>query len=377
MITGIRTISDNRILFFGTYDRTRVSRISVIYEGLLANGWDVRECNEPLMFDHNERIALLRRPSHAGRLILALISAWLRLIRRIRSLPPCGTIVVPYPAQIDILLARLCFPRQVLVLDQMVFLKDTILDRRGWRWMALVAGLFDRLAEFTADVVIVDTEEHIALVSESRKNRCVVVPVGAPSAWFDSGRPANPPGSARNNYTTVVFFGMFTPLQGTVTLAQALKLLHNRGVPIRTTLVGFGQDAGDVDALLGAFDTVRRVRWLNEDQLCSLVADHDICLGIFGTTPKALRVVPQKLVLGAACGCALITSDTEPQRRALLDAALYVPPGDPTSLADTLEELVSDPQRLTQLKAAALLRARTAFFPRATVHPLVHRLRNM
>ena len=39
------------------------------------------------------------------------------------------------------------------------------------------------------------------------------------------------------------------------------------------------------------------------------------------------RVVPNKVFQGAAAGCAVVTSDTAPQRRALGDAAVFVPAG--------------------------------------------------
>ena len=42
--------------------------------------------------------------------------------------------------------------------------------------------------------------------------------------------------------------------------------------------------------------------------LPALVAGHDVCLGIFGTGDKALRVVPNKVFQGAAAGCAIVTS---------------------------------------------------------------------
>jgi len=63
-------------------------------------------------------------------------------------------------------------------------------------------------------------------------------------------------------------------------------------------------------------------------ELPALVASHDVCLGIFGTGDKALRVFQQG-VPGSRRRCAVITSDTPPQRRVLGDAAVLVPPGDP------------------------------------------------
>ena len=50
--------------------------------------------------------------------------------------------------------------------------------------MTLLRGL-DRCATAAADVVLVDTAEHRAMLPEPGK--AVVVPVGAPDAWFEAG----------------------------------------------------------------------------------------------------------------------------------------------------------------------------------------------
>ena len=71
-------------------------------------------------------------------------------------------------------------------------------------------------------------------------------------------------------------------------------------------------------------------------QLPALVSGHDVGLGIFGTTTKALTVVPTKAYQAAAAGCVMLTSDTVPQRDSFGDAAMYVPPGDPHALAEAL-----------------------------------------
>ncbi len=84
--------------------------------------------------------------------------------------------------------------------------------------------------------------------------------------------------------------------------------------------------------------------------------------------------MPNKVFQGAAAGCAIVTSDTPPQRRVLHDAALFVPPGDPAALAGALEGLAADPDRLLGLRTAAWELARTDFVPSAVVGPLLARL---
>ena len=55
---------------------------------------------------------------------------------------------------------------------------------------------------------------------------------------------------------------------------------------------------------------MRWIDWVDADELPGVVAEHDVCLGIFGTTDKAPRVVPNKVYQGVASGCAVVTSDT-------------------------------------------------------------------
>jgi glycosyltransferase involved in cell wall biosynthesis len=99
-----------------------------------------------------------------------------------------------------------------------------------------------------------------------------------------------------------------------------------------------------------------------------------VCLGIFGTGPKALRVVPNKVFQGASAGCAVVTSDTDPQRSALGDAAIYVKPGDAEDLTAALTSLADDAGALAGYRSAATAISTERFTPRSTVRPLAHAL---
>ena len=172
-----------------------------------------------------------------------------------------------------------------------------------------------------------------------------MVAVGAPAAWFAAARP--PPTS--DGPLRVVFFGLYTPLQGAPVIGAALGVLA--GAPVAVTMVGTGQDEAETKAAAAANPAVRWLDWVPAAELPALVAGHDVCLGIFGTGDKALRVVPNKVFQGAAAGCAVVTSDTPPQRRALGDAAVLVPPGDPAALAEALRRLAADRAELARLRA--------------------------
>lgn len=341
-----------RVLGFGTYDRARHPRAGIILDGLRAHGDEVVELNEPLGFSTAERVEMLERPWLAYRFALRVLQRWTRLARGAR-LARRGlgfdAVVVGYLGHFDVLLARVLFPRDRIVLDLLIFAADTARDRgvtSGPKVRLLDA--LDRLAVRCADLVVVDTEEHAALLRPRERGKAVVVPVGAPDDWFAAGeRP-----SGQSTTLRVVFYGLYTPLQGAAVIGEALALLGGRP-DIEVTMIGGGQDYERARAAAAGNTAVRWVNWVEPAELPGLVAAHDVCLGIFGTTPKAARVVPNKVYQGAAAGCALVTSDTVPQRRLLDAAACYVAAGNAEALAQSLRVLADNPARTAQLRAAA------------------------
>jgi glycosyltransferase involved in cell wall biosynthesis len=363
------------LLAAGTYDADAHPRVRVLLEGMAARGWAVDEVVEPLGLDTARRVAVLRHAAGVPGLVLAIGRAWWRLVprlrRRLRAGPPPDAVLVAHLGHFDVGLVRLLVRPAPVVLDHLVSGAGTAADRgvEGPVKRRLLAAL-DRFAVALADVVVVDTAERLDELAPRGRARAVVVPVGADERWFVAGA-ATPHGRAPGPLS-VVFFGSFTPLQGTTTIARALRLLDGA---VAATLVGGGQDEAAVDALLRGVPGVRRLPWVASDELPALVARHDVCLGIVGTSDKALRVVPTKVFQGAAAGCAIVTGDTPPQRRALGEAAVLVPVGDPAALADALRALAADDERLAWLRAAARSRAEEAFTPARVVADLDARLR--
>ena len=352
-----------KVLFFGTYDQRRHPRVRVLIEGCRRQGDDVLECNVPLADSTHERVAILRRPWLAIPLAVRLGLAWARLIRRRRRMPAPDLVIVGYLGHADVHLARRLWPRVPIVLDHLISLADAAGDRRSTgRFVRRVLEKLDGAALHAADVVIVDTEEHRELVPPELRGRVTVVGVGAPQGWF-----AAPAGIPRARMR-VIFFGLFTPLQGADTIARAISSLAD--APIDFLMVGTGQDYELARRLTAGNSNVRWVDWVAAEELPGLVASHDVCLGIFGTTPKALRVVPNKVFQGAAAGCAVVTSDTPPQRRALAEAGILVAPGSAEALAEALADLQRSPERVGRARRACYERACERFMPEAVVAPL-------
>jgi glycosyltransferase involved in cell wall biosynthesis len=371
-----------RVLVFGTYDTSMHPRIATIAQGLAANGLDVAECNAPLGLSTADRVSMLAQPWRVPMLIGRLASRWTTLTARSLRMPAPDVVVVGYLGHFDVVLARLLFGlrgarhrRKIpIVLDHLVGASDTGRDRRldGGPRQALLR-MIDGAALGSADVIVVDTDEHLANLPPRRRDHAIVVHVGAPAAWYEAARAADDevPGPLR-----VVFYGLYTPLQGTPTIGAALgAIAAMEGAPaMAVTMIGHGQDAAQARSAAAANKAVTWLDWVPAAELPALVAEHDVCLGIFGTGEKARRVVPNKVFQGAAAGCAIITSDTAPQRRVLGDAAVLVPPGDAGALATALLELARDRGHLRELRTAARELAEKSFSPAQVVAPLLERL---
>ena len=383
-----------RTIIFGTYDTAMHPRIATIAEGLAARGFDVAECNIPLGLTTADRVDMLAKPWKVGGLAARLANRWFRLAVQARKLGRPDAVVVGYLGHFDVHLARLLYPRRKvpIVLDHLISAANTAKDRRiaGGGLKQRLLTLIDAAALRAADIVVVDTEEHLEIVPEKYRSKALVVYVGAPKPWHaaalelsvgtapsatvpsTTGPSTTGPSTPGSGPMKVVFYGLYTPLQGTPVIGEALGRLA--GAPVEVTMIGGGQDEAETKRAAAANTSVRWLDWVPAAELPALVAAHDVCLGIFGTGDKALRVVPNKVFQGAAAGCAVITSDTAPQRRVLGDAAVLVPPGDPEALANALLGLANDREALLKLRHAARQLAALRFTPEQVVAPLTDRL---
>jgi glycosyltransferase involved in cell wall biosynthesis len=120
---------------------------------------------------------------------------------------------------------------------------------------------------------------------------------------------------------------------------------------------------------------VRSVNFLGRrpyDALPAMIAASDLCLGIFGTSPKAQRVIPNKVFDALACGRAVVTADT-PAARELLHPggdAWLCEAGSPEAIADAVSTLRED----DHLRVAIAERGHARFRESAGIDALAHRL---
>lgn len=361
-----------RIVGFGTYDREKQPRAGILLDGLQQLGDEVTEINAPLGFTTAERVAMLAKPWLAYRLVLRMLRRWSALtLQRAISRPVPDVVLVGYLGHFDVVLARILFPRTVIALDLLIFAGETARDRGVQRGPKLtLLNALDRLAIGCASLVILDSKEHEGLLPASARHKAVVAPVGSPDQWFAE------PSEIGRNRLRVLFFGLFTPLQGTPVIGEAIALLPP-DLGIEMTMIGSGQDLAEARQRAADSSLVTWREWVEPNELRHLLREHHVCLGIFADTPKALRVTPNKVFQGAAAGCAILTADTPPQRRSLGESARFVTVADPVALAAALRSLADDPREVDRLRRSAYQRAEKYFRPRSVAQPVQTALRAM
>lgn len=366
-----------RICFFGTYNvEEGYPRVRVLIEGLRRAGHDVDQCRIAFLSDAASKLDGAASAGRGLKLALRLALIHLRLGWRFLRLPRPDLVLVGYPGQLDLFTARLLATLRgvPLALDAFVSLYDTMVDDRGLirpgSWKARLLRLIDRTTCLLSDAVLLDTDAHIRYFSERLdlpRKKFIRVLIGEDDrVFFPRGkRPATNAGVPLE----VLYFGSFIPLHGLATVLEAARLLASGpdSGRLRFTVCGRGQLTPDLQRRHppGSLPGVRFIDdWLSYDALVPLIDAADVCLGIFGTTDKAQRVIPLKVYASLAMGKPVVTADTPGARELLRDGetALLVPPGDPASLARALLRLSADRDLVRRLgrSAAALYLERLA-----------------
>lgn len=220
--------------------------------------------------------------------------------------------------------------------------RDRVVDPGGSMGSRILHHLEGRALR-TADVVLVDTEANARQMTTDFRldpDRVHSVPLAIDEAPFLAIQPCVDETQGR---VRVLFVGTMIPLHGIEVVLEAIHALRDEaGIEFR--LVGDGQLGGQVEHALRECGNTR-VTWLRGWQSLDVIAreidEADICLGIFGGSEKAARVLPFKLYMYLAAGRAVISQKE-----------LSVPAGTPDPPIEYLDLQQSDALSSTILRLA-------------------------
>lgn len=289
----------------------------------------------------------------------------LALCRLARHVRPRQWVYLPYPS----LPALWCLswlpvrwrPRGIA--DAYITLWDTLYQDRklgstdGWASRLLLQA--EARALRAAHAIVVDTQanaDHLCQLFGVPRDRVHAFPLAVDAATLPTTntQPGFPTATAApHQRCRVLFIGTFVPLQGTEVIAQAITLLREQA-DIEFVLIGDGQQADTAALLLAGHPRLTWLRgWQPPSVLAAELARADICLGVFGGSGKAARVLPFKLYMAMAAGKAIIT-----QHEYSLPDDCSTPPvltcvAEPAALASCIIHLCADHTLRTQLASDA------------------------
>jgi len=332
------------VVYWGTYD-TGKPRNRIMIQGLKENGVEVIECHANV-WEGIEDKSQLHSWTKRLRTIVKWMLSYPALLLRYLHLHKHDAVIVGYLGQLDILvlwgIAKL---RGVpIIWDVFMSLYNTVVDDRrlishplarllfAWEWLACRA----------ADLIILDTKTHGQYFVDKfhlSPKKVDSVFVGAETDVFM--RDNHKQLETKLRPFTVVFYGQFIPLHGIDTVVEAAKLTEDKN--IRWILIGKGQESAKIQKLIDQLNpaNLELIDWVPYKELSRWIHAADVCLGIFGGTDKAKRVIPNKVFQILAAGKTLITGDS-PAIRELFESGqgiFLVPMKDPKALATAVGNL--------------------------------------
>lgn len=315
--------------------------------------------------------AALRALGHEVTLFRPILSFIADIEYRLRRLPQPDIIWVPCFRQRDVAAASryarrhgipLVFDPLISSWDKRVHEREKISvgSMRAKRLLAWERDIFSR-----ANVLVADTVGHADFFHEVLgvpREKLVVVPVGAEEDLFTHAPyMAKPPGEPLE----AVFFGTFIGLQGVDHLVEAIGRYagNNTYPPLRFRLLGDGPLRAACEARIAEFRRTNPALdvafedWRPLAELPARLAQADFFFGIFGTTGKALRVIPNKVYQALAIGRPVLTAATPAFDEALRGdedhGFFWCRAGDPDDIVRALVRLAGRRAQLPRLAAAA------------------------
>ncbi|HYU32890.1 MAG TPA: glycosyltransferase family 4 protein [Thermoanaerobaculia bacterium] len=374
-----------KVAFWGTFDLGK-PRNRILLRGLRENGAEVLLCHRQVWAGVEDKSRLTA--GERLRFLLRWLLAYPALIGRYLRLPRHDVVLLGYLGQLDALVlwpfARL--RRVPVVWDAFLSLHDTMVDDRALvsprHPLALLLFAWEWLAGRAADRVLLDTRAHAEAFARTFRlpsAKMGAVFVGAEPEVFPPARPSPPrspspththtrPGEGeeeKEETVKVLFYGQLIPLHGVETILRAARLAREE--PFEWVLIGRGQEEERVRRMLAEepLPRLRWVPWVPYEELARWIGEADVCLGIFGASGKAGRVIPNKVFQILSVGKPLVTRDSPAIRELLAPGpgVSLIPPDDPAALVEALRRFRAERPALAGTALHADVRERIT--PRA------------
>lgn len=313
------------ICYLGSYDKN-YPRNRVIIKGLKENGIEIIECNSKNKFPNR---------------FFNLISKALRQKYEV--------IFVAYPGHLDMFTAKIVsiIKRKPIIFDAFISTYDTMINEWKYGTRHSPKGIYyywlDKTSCKMANIILLDTEQHINyFVKEFKleRDKFVFLPVGADESILYPRKK-----TIKTKKFQVLYYGHTQPLHGFNHVVDAARKLKNEK-DIEFTFIGDNRWFRNVRDVNKDLKNIIFKNPIPYNNLITVIANADICLGIFGSSNKAQNVIPNKVYEALAMKKALITGNTKASIAILKNKenAILCKTGNSKEIAESILLLKNNPK---------------------------------
>ena len=269
---------------------------------------------------------------------------------------------VPVCRQRDILAAvRWAHRRGIKVLfDPMISAWDKkVLEQKKWKAEEPRAIRLHRLEKKmmnAPDFVTWDTSCHVDFCSREfavPREKMAALFTGTDETVFKPEKREEGRGKREEDVFKVLYHGAYLPLHGTEYIVEAARMTQD--LPIRWDFLGWGAYKAATEAKAAGLKNVRFLEKVPYVDVPKVIREHDVVLGVFGTTEKASRVIGNKIFEAMGCAKPVINEYCTgyPPEAKDCKAIKFTPPGDAAAIVRAVEEYRADRANMESYDAAA------------------------
>lgn len=258
-------------------------------------------------------------------------------------------LLIPWRGILTLPLAKLIHKKPIIFFPAFSIYDTLVNDRKIIKKKSIKAKFIhfiDKIACKWSDIVILESTEEINYfvkefgIAKEKFRQC---PLAADESIFFPK-----PNEIIKKKFVVLFFGSFIPLHGIKTIVKSCIFLKKYNDVI-FKICGKGQTKAEAEKIINDYE-IKNVEFLGvvpKDVLLENIHSSDVCLGIFGDTLKAKKVVTNKVFQILGSKKPLITRESPAvieNHLVNMKNCLLVPPNNPEKLAEAILYLKNNPK---------------------------------
>jgi len=282
------------------------------------------------------------------------ILAYFKLFYKHRKLD-YDIMMIPWRGILSFPLAKLIHKKPIIYFPAFSIYDTLVNDRKKIKKNSLIAKFvhfIDKIVCKWSDLVIVESSEEIKYFVKEyglQKEKFRQYHMSSDESIFYPVKSNN----QKTGKFVVLFFGSFIPLHGIEFIAKAASILKNNH-DVEFRICGEGQTKGKIENIIqqNNLNNIKLLGLVSKEKLLENIRESDVCLGIFGDTLKARKVVTNKVFQILASEKPLITMESPASLEVHLEHkknCMLVPSGNPEKLAEAILFLKNEPVNRKQI----------------------------